>query len=125
MRLIHFSVASSYANMDPNVCTDISYMHKIEHYVASKLPKDTTLDIPPVSEEFVLKQLSKLDVNKATGLDEISSYVLKIAAREIYQSVTHILNTSLQSNIFPSRWKDAKVIPIFKNNSTETGSIEL
>ena len=32
-------------------------------------------------------------------------------------SLTHILNLSIRENVFPSTWKAAKVVPIYKSGS--------
>ena len=62
----------------------------------------------------VLKLLSKLDVNKATGLDQIGNKVLKLAAPVIYRQLTDLFNLSLKSREYPDDWKLAKVSPVFK-----------
>ena len=72
--------------------------------LAKNLPVSTTnaegyLKREPSSFEFVeiessrvLKLLSKLDVTKATGLDQISNRVLKLAAPVIYKQLTEIIS---------------------------------
>ncbi len=70
-----------------------------------------------VSSDFVAKQLQKLPTNKATGLDGISGRLLKHAGPSISPSSAYIMNQSLSQGKFPSDWKQAKVIPIFKSGS--------
>ena len=53
----------------------------------------------------VLKQLKKLDVNKATGLDNISARLLKAGAVPLSTPLTHIFNVSLRTGIVPSNGK--------------------
>ena len=84
---------------------------EIGYRLASNLPVPTTnaedyLKREPSSFEFaeiessrVLKLLSKLDVTKATGLDQISNKVLKLAAPVIYKQLTELFNLSLKSGI--------------------------
>lgn len=62
----------------------------------------------------VLKLLSKLDVAKGTGLDQICSKILKFAAPPIYRQLTDLFNLSLKSLEFSGDWKLAKVFPRFK-----------
>lgn len=71
-----------------------------------------------MSEEFVLKYLSTIDTKKATGIDGISAYVLKLCVPYIVPSLTHILNLSIRYSVFPTRWKLAKVVPIYKSGSS-------
>jgi len=40
---------------------------KIKSHTLSKLSADTTFNIPPISEDFIKKQLQALDTKKATG----------------------------------------------------------
>ena len=62
----------------------------------------------------MLDSLEKLDLKKATGLDEVSAEYVKVAAREISKPLTDIINFSFETNTFPDQWKSAKVIPIYK-----------
>jgi hypothetical protein len=45
-----------------------------------------------VSEEFVTKQVNKLNVKKATGHDGISPKILKMAQQEITNPITKLVN---------------------------------
>ena len=73
--------------------------------------------IPPVSENFVRTGLQQLSTNKATGLDDLGSYFLKIAASSISPSSTAIFNLSISCGVFPDLWKTAKVSPLHKDGS--------
>ena len=46
----------------------------------------------PVTEEFVLRELSKLNTNKSTGIDNIQAKFLKDGAHELKGVITHIIN---------------------------------
>ncbi|PIK39278.1 hypothetical protein BSL78_23886 [Apostichopus japonicus] len=91
----------------------------IERHICPKIPPDETFEIPCISENFVFKYLTTLDASKATGVDELSAKILKMSGPHIYASITRIINISIRTNTFPSRWKVAKVIPIFKSNSRQ------
>ena len=58
--------------------------------------------------------LDHLDVSKATGPDNIPGRVLKECAREIAPSLTKLCNLSLSLGEFPSQWKRANVVPVYK-----------
>ena len=74
--------------------------------------------LSPVSTHFVRKQLTSLNTKKAVGLDEISSFFLRDGADCIITPVAHIINLSITTETFPSAFKQAKVIPLFKKGST-------
>ena len=68
----------------------------------------------PVSVTLVYNLLVKLPTSKATGLDNIAAKVLQMAAPVVAPSLTAIFNMSIDTQQFPSKWKTAKVIPLFK-----------
>ena len=73
--------------------------------------------IPSISENFVRTSLQQLSTSKATGLDDLSSFFLKIAAPSISPSLTAVFNLSISSGVFPDLWKIAKVSPLHKDGS--------
>ena len=66
----------------------------------------------------VQKIILELRNSKSTGLDTIDSYILKCSLPYILPAVTHIVNESINSGIFPSQWKTAKVIPLLKSGDS-------
>jgi hypothetical protein len=77
-------------------------------------------NLPPmkhltIAREGVLKLLTNLKPNKASGPDGISARVLKEAASELAGPLCNIFNMSLQYCSVPDDWRHANVTPIFKN----------
>ena len=52
-------------------------------------------------------------------MDKISAKILKIAAPVIAQSISKLLNCSIELGVFPDRWKIAKVTPLFKSGERD------
>ena len=67
-----------------------------------------------VTPDEVDKVIRNLNNSKASGLDNLDTYILKLTRNEIVPSVCHIVNLSLQANKFPNKWKVAKIIPLYK-----------
>ena len=67
-----------------------------------------------ISANGVEKLLKKFELGKATDPDNIQAILLKETALEISPILTHIFNQSLQSNVLPSDWKEAHIVPVFK-----------
>ena len=68
----------------------------------------------PVSPDQVDKIIGSLKNSKACGVDMVDTYVIKLAKAEIVPAVCHIVNLSFQQSKFPTKWKIAKVIPLYK-----------
>ena len=66
--------------------------------------------------ENVALTLRNSKVSKSTGLDKISSKLLKIAPGIIAPSLTFIFDLSLSSGIFIDDWKNARVCLVYKGN---------
>ena len=92
---------------------------KLKEFCQTKLPEDAKFTIPSIQKEKVLNFLSTIDINKATGSDMIGPRLLKVAAPYIADEVTFICNHSIINSVFPSKWKEAKVTPLFKNGPHE------
>ena len=67
-----------------------------------------------MSVTLVYTLLVNLSTTKATGMDKISAKILQVAAPVIAPSLTEIFNMSIDSDQFPSDWKAARIIPLFK-----------
>ena len=67
----------------------------------------------------VRKLLAKINERKATCLDNIPSRLLKMAGNIIAPSLTQIFIKSINTGIFPTEWKLARVTPIFKKDKRD------
>ena len=91
-----------------------------------KIEENKTNDIElsfRLTEEHANKQISKLNIKKATGCDSISPKILKLAQPSISNPINILVNKSIESSIFPENLKAAQVSPLFKkNNSLDKGN---
>ena len=67
-----------------------------------------------VSDVAVRSALRLLAPNKACGTDNISARVIVECAEELVVPLTKICRISVAGGVFPERWKQANIIPIFK-----------
>ena len=72
-----------------------------------------------VSAEQVKKAINKMKNKTSSGIDFISPRVVKMAADVILIPLMYVINTSISSGTFPNSWKEAKVIPIYKNKGSK------
>ena len=70
-------------------------------------------DVFLMEEDQVREYLSKLDIHKSTGLDEIHLWLLRVTD-VIAKPLFIIFTQSLQLSKMPEDWRKENVIPIFK-----------
>ena len=124
---------------DPQTLTQISnkfFKKKVEDLAAS-IKKDPSVDplgrlrqkymgaglefsLKTVQVQDVLKIMKQLKTKKSAGFDGISAEILKLGAEVLAVPLTHIINTSIVSGVFPTNWKEAKVVPIHKKGDKRT-----
>ncbi|XP_063929857.1 uncharacterized protein LOC135142121 [Zophobas morio] len=67
-----------------------------------------------ILNEDILKAIKKLKNNQVAGVDQVPSFIIKDCAYIFIEPLAYIFNLINQTSCFPSRWKDAKIIPVFK-----------
>lgn len=70
-------------------------------------------DVFLMEEDQVREYLSKLDIHKSMGLDEIHLWLLRVTD-VIAKPLSIIFTQSLQLSKMPEDWRKENVIPIFK-----------
>ena len=100
-------------NIDPNLAKTISNENDSSFQDFIK-KQDSEFYFRPGNVATVYNPINNLSISKATVLDKISAKVLRIFASAIAPSLTEIFNMSMDSNQFPSDWKTARVIPLYK-----------
>ncbi|XP_068758077.1 uncharacterized protein [Montipora capricornis] len=63
-----------------------------------------------ISEQGVLKQLSSLNPNKASGPNQTRPWFLKTFATDIAPILTDVFQDSIDSGTVPCRWKEANIL---------------
>lgn len=67
-----------------------------------------------ITSTEVLQQLQKLNIAKSCGLDGIGNYILRATALGIASPLAVLFNSSLSMGKFPTTWKPAVVVPLYK-----------
>ena len=105
-----------FASVGPQLASKIP--HSPIHF-SQYLPIDST---PSSSFAFnivlpceIETEINSLPRNKALGLYSCPVRILKVACQFVSNPLAILLNKSVQSGIYPSKLKHAKIIPVFKN----------
>ena len=106
-----------FSNIGPKLAESIPNNNDVnfrDFITQQKSKTKNSFSFRPVSVTLVYTLLVNLSTTKATGMDKISAKILQVAAPVIAPSLTEIFNMSIDSDQFPSDWKAARVIPLFK-----------
>lgn len=101
----HFS--SIYSNYDSTHCEISTVMNNSSQY--SQIIKII------INKNEILNKLKSVNVNKGTGPDNIPPIFVKRCASALVDPLSIIYQNSIDEGKFPSLWKKARVVPIFKN----------
>ena len=85
-----------------------------EHWVYAGTTVHESMGDMTTNLEEVVKLCKDINPMKSSGIDKLSARVCKDAFLVLSDKLLHIFNHSLAANVFPSRWKYAKVVPLFK-----------
>ena len=108
----HFSSVATKL-IDTQCCNDF-VNDVVDHDASINDSAEPEFELPAISVDFVCKEIDLMSEKKATGLDDVSCKLLKIAKPAIVNSLTYIMNLSLKTGVFPDTWKQAKVTPLHK-----------
>ena len=89
--------------------------HGIDFTDYLKNPTESTFHFESADSQEILLIIDSLDCNKASGPNSIPTDVLKLIKSNICYPLKEIMNLSFATGIYPTKLKEAKVIPIFKN----------
>ena len=79
-----------------------------------------TFTFPPTTESVVLRKLLPLRPSKATADSFFCNRFLQKCSPFLARSITFLFNLSLSTSSFPSAWKHAKVIPLYKHRGSQS-----
>jgi len=71
---------------------------------------------PPTPPE-IQNAIQSLKTKKSAGNDDISSFFLRFIAKELSSYLCELFCYAFEFGVFPSRFKTARVIPIYKAGS--------
>ena len=73
----------------------------------------------------VKKELLKLDINKASGPDDVPGLVMKMVAPELATPLARLFQTCFDKGYMLAQWKYAHVIPCYKKGeNTHTWKLQ-
>lgn len=114
--------------------TFCKYFSEIGQNLANKIKIGTTMKLPKTilsnsiyfshtNEEEVANTINELKSKKSPGVDKLRVETIKNIVEHIVKPITYIINSSLDSGIFPSAFKIAVIKPLHKSgDKTSVGN---
>ena len=133
--LKHVLPSKKYNNILPHDLTPDdfnSYFTSVGEKLSSHFDKNQQPVMPPVvgsgrrftfsevSPNFVFKSLKNLSVQSSIDILGMDRYLLRLAASHMFLYITYLFNLSLSTGFFPSDWKLASIMPIFKGAGSKS-----
>ena len=73
-----------------------------------------SLDSVNFSTDDIAKVINNLDPNKNHGHDVLIILMIKLCRNSIYRPLLTIFNDCVKEGKFPSDWKKARAVPVYK-----------
>lgn len=74
------------------------------------------------TEDSIFDLLVSLDTTKSVGSDGISAKMLKCTATSITSPLTTLCNLSISTGVFPTAWKEGRIVPVPKGTNKTSPS---
>ena len=103
------AIAEKLRSQLSNIPCDLS---KLLNFVESRKDHDVLFSIPAITSS----QVGHI-ILQTSDIDNISARFLRMAAPAVSNSLARMVNLSFAQGTFPSRWKVAKVTPIYKSGA--------
>lgn len=79
----------------------------------------SSFSLQQTNEAKVLEAINSVNNSYSKDLFHINTVFLKRNKYTFVKSLTHLINLSIQSGQFPTPWKQAKVMPLFKSGTPD------
>ena len=97
-------------NLPPNPGNPLTLVNRLME------ERTCTFRMKSVHPDEIMKIIDNMKQSKSCGVDNIDSYIIKLAKYELTPVITHVVNLSISQPMFPCQWKTAKTIPLHKKN---------
>ena len=108
-----------FTNVGPDQSRNIHYNGNKTHQTYLTQNYDIELNFTEVNDDIILNIINKLPNKNSCGFDNLSTKIIKALKDSLIKPLTLIINQILNTGVFPSQLKIAKVIPIFKKDDNK------
>ena len=98
-----------FSNIGPNLASKLS-----EPLSFQGTPSEEECQELGTDYEEVLRLCKEINTSKSSGISDIATKIFKCAFLVLIPQLVYLFNLSFSTGIFPNKWKQATVIPLFK-----------
>ena len=106
-------INSFFVNVGTNIIDAIDF--NLDEWTFDGIEYPSLFTLNEVTIENVVKEIKGLKLSKPSGVDNISTKLIKDALWILAHQFTHLLNLSIHTSKIPDEWKKAKITPIPKD----------
>ena len=110
-------VADHINNYFVNIGKQIKVSMQVPPSDANADASDNNWALEEFTETEVFKAVQSINISKSSGLENISSFIVKEVFTILTSQITYLFNLSVRTSQFPDAWKKALVIPIPKSGN--------
>ena len=108
---------SKISNLKSNFFNNDDHSEELHNFLEGKAIPGFSLS--EITEGDMRKIIKKMKGKRSCGLDWICGFTLKLAAPELIPEMTALINISIRSGKFYSKWKRSKVLPGYKSKGSK------
>ena len=116
-------MAETFCEFFANIGNNISKKYKTNNDYLSHIDNldqhKNHFELKPSSISRTKKFISTLKNKSSFGHDGISNKTVKCLKNEISRPLTYIINKSLETSSYPTKWKISKCFPLYKKNEKD------
>ena len=103
-----------FVNIGHTLASKLNDVEPDSHKKYLKSPTSKLFSYQLVNEDAISKIFDTIPHKNSTGVDDISTFLIKSVKFDLLKAPTTTVNQSLTTGIFPDNLKLVKVIPLFK-----------
>ena len=103
-----------FCNIGKKLANELPHRPNPTTYLKNKVTE--TLFLSPIENYEIIKEITSLNAKKSPGPDNISPKILKNCQTVLIEPLCKIFNSSIETAIYPSKLKLAKIIALYKKS---------
>ena len=108
-----------FSNIADEIRKDIpTETRDFKNYLQYRRTPPNSIYFHPTGVYEIRSVIKKLKPKASTGIDGISTRVLKALPNNFIEALSNLFNRSMEQGFFPTKFKTAKVVPIYKKKGS-------